>query len=339
MSNEISPLIKEKAPLILAEIKKAKTILLHCHPSPDPDSVGSALATKFALEQLGKKVMVIRGDSEIPQAFMHFPGADSILEKNFLEIDLAEFDLFISLDTADFKRVSSRGEVKFPAELFVIDIDHHPTNPSYGSINLVEFSYPATCQILFDLFTLWGVKLNTEIASNLFIGIYTDTGGFKYLGVTTKTFETVTQLSKFIPNISELITRMENSNTPTILRFEAIALNSIQVSDSGKFALASVSRKTLEENNIPTSDIRASEICAFMLTVTDWEITASAVEFEPNKVKYSFRSKDMKKHDVSIIASTFGGGGHKMAAGVTIEMPFEKSKEAVLSKVKELYKI
>ena len=65
--------IHEKAPLILAEIKKAKHILLHCHPSPDPDSVGSALAMKFAIEQLDREVTLIKGDSDIPETFV-FPG-------------------------------------------------------------------------------------------------------------------------------------------------------------------------------------------------------------------------------------------------------------------------
>ena len=186
--NDISPLIREKAPLILVEIKKAKSILLHCHPSPDPDSVGSALAMKFALESLGKKATVIRGDSEIPQAFMHFPGADQIVPKNFGEVDLKEFDLFISLDTAAIDRISTLGKLEFPASLFVIDIDHHRTNPGFGAINLIESSYPATAQILFDLFKEWGVPITADMAYNLFIGIYTDTGAFKYRETTVKTF-------------------------------------------------------------------------------------------------------------------------------------------------------
>src|SRR3954463_13074656 len=106
MLDPISPLIQEKAPVILAEIEKASSILLHCHPSPDPDSVGSALAMKFALEQLGKKVTVIRGDSEIPQAFMHFPGAGDIQSKSFGEVDLKNFDLFIIQDSGSPEMIS-----------------------------------------------------------------------------------------------------------------------------------------------------------------------------------------------------------------------------------------
>src|SRR5882724_10069578 len=114
MASDISPIIKEKAPIILAEIKKAKSILLHCHPLPDPDSVGSALAMKFALEQMGKKVTFIRGDSEIPRGFMHFPGAKEIVNKNFSEVDLQEFDLLISLDSGSKNMISQASPPSYP---------------------------------------------------------------------------------------------------------------------------------------------------------------------------------------------------------------------------------
>jgi len=87
MSIEISSELKEKVPLILAEINKAESVLLYCHPSPDPDSVCSALAMKLVLQQLGKKTAIIKGDSEIPEAFMHFPGAKEIIMKSYWEID------------------------------------------------------------------------------------------------------------------------------------------------------------------------------------------------------------------------------------------------------------
>jgi nanoRNase/pAp phosphatase (c-di-AMP/oligoRNAs hydrolase) len=86
--------IKELAPKVLEYINNSKSILLHCHPSPDPDSVGSVLAMKFVLESLNKKVTVIKGDSDIPEAFSHFPGFSDIVQKNYFEINKQDFDLF-----------------------------------------------------------------------------------------------------------------------------------------------------------------------------------------------------------------------------------------------------
>src|ERR1035437_290287 len=180
----MTDIVKKEAPKIFAAIKAANNILLHCHPSPDPDSVGSALAMKFALESLGKKATVIRGDSEIPQAFMHFPGADSIVPKNFFEVDLKEFDLFIIQDTGNLDRVSHLGEMKIPSSLPTIVIDHHISNHGFGTlVNLVDVSYPSTSLILFDLFKVWNIRITEDIAGDLFIGAYTDTGGFRYESV------------------------------------------------------------------------------------------------------------------------------------------------------------
>ena len=337
--NEISPIIKEKAPLILAEIQKAKSILLHCHPSPDPDSIGSALAMKFALEQMGKKATVIKGDSEIPRAFMHFPGANEIVNKNFFEIDLEDFDLMIALDSASPEMISRRGKVEFPESLKVIVIDHHMTNGGFGFIDLIEPSYPANCQVLFDLFHEWAVNITPDIASNLFIGIYSDTGGLKYPSVTAHTYNIASRLVANILDISKLILQAEYSNTPGFMAFESIALGSIELLCGGMFALSVVSNSTLKEKKISATDVKTSEISSFLLSVPEWEITASIVEIEPNKIKCSLRSSDHDKFDVSKLAILLGGGGHRVATGVILNMPLKEAKELVVEKIKSLYNI
>lgn len=337
--DDISPIIKEKAPLILAEIKKAKSILLHCHPSPDPDSVGSALAMKFALESMGKKVTVIKGDSDIPAAFMHFPGADQIVQKNFFEIDLKEFDLFIVLDSSTIDRVSSLKHIDFPKDLVFINIDHHQTNKNFAPINLVESSYPATAQILFDLFSEWGLKITHDIAANLFIGIYTDTGGLKYRGATVRTFQIAAELVKSVTDFSEVISYMENSNTPSSIAYQGLALNSIEVFLNGKLAIAAVSRQALDEKGIDDSDIGTGSISPILRTVIGWDIDVALLEVKSGEVKVGIRTRDENKYDVSKLAVALGGGGHKAAAGATIKLPIPEAKALVVSKAKELYNL
>jgi len=338
-TTEIAPIILEKAPLILAEIKKANNILLHCHPSPDPDSVGSALAMKFALEQLGKKATVIKGDSEIPQAFMHFPGAKDIVQKNYFEVDLKEYDLFIVLDTASLSRISTINNVILPDTISVIDIDHHFTNPGFGKINLVVSDYPATCQILFDLFSSWNINITPDIAANLFIGIYTDTGGFKFRGATPRTFEVAAKLTPVIPSFPKIISDMENSNSPEFIAFQGLALSSVETFFNGVLALSVVSNKALNARGIPSLVTSSSSISPQLITVSAWKIGGALVEIEPGKVKVSFRTSDSDNYDVSKLAIAVGGGGHKAAAAATIPLSIEKAKELVVSKAKELYNL
>lgn len=337
MSYEISPLVKEKAPLILAEIKKAKSILLHCHPSPDPDSVCSALAMKFALEQLGKKATVINGDSDIPEAFMHFPVAKEIIQKNFFEIDLKDFDLFIVQDSSKAEMVSKIKQVEFPANLKVIVIDHHNSNVGFGLINLIESSYPATAQVLYEVFKLWNIIINPEIAANLLMGIYTDTGGFKYTGTTSRTFQIAAELVELVPDFPKLISKMENSNTLSDLIFQGKALSSIDTFLNEKLALSLVPYSLIENTKIDDKNVSAGSISSILRTMGEYEIVGACIESAPNKVKVSFRSKDGNKYDVSKLAVALGGGGHKAAAGVNLNMSLDDAKKLVVSKIKELY--
>jgi len=336
---EVSPIIKEKASLILAEIQKAKSVLLHCHPSPDPDSVGSTLAMKAALEQMGKKATVIKGDSEIPAGFMHFPGADQIVQKNFFEMDLKDFDLFIILDTGSPTQISRLQPITLPFSIPSIVIDHHISNTGFAGLNLIEPSYPATAQILFDLFQEWGVKLDHDIASNLFMGIYTDTGGFKYSGTTKKTFAAAAALIELVPDFSKLISDMENSNTLADLSFKALALESVEVFGGGKIGLAVVSNEALKAKNIPLDKINTASVTYELRIVSAWAVSGILTEIEPGKIKMNFRSKDGDRYDVSKLAVAMNGGGHKAASGATMSGTLEEIKTKVVAKAKELYNL
>lgn len=337
-TNTTTALIREKAPLILAEIQKAKSILLHCHPSPDPDSVGSALAMKFAVEQLGKRATVIKGDSDIPHAFMHFPGAKDIVMKSWWEIDLDEYDLFIIVDSS-ITGVSRVQQAIPPSTMKIINIDHHRTNDGSGSINIVDPTYPATGQLLFDVFTAMGVEITTEIATNLFMGIYSDTGGFKYEGTSQATFSIAARLVAKAPNFCRIISHMENSSTVDDLRFQGIALSNIEILSKGKVALAIIPYSEIEKNNIPDVSITAGVISSILRRIGSCNVVGVIIEARPNKIKMSFRAQDAQKNDVSKLAVALGGGGHKAAAGAACDMPLAEAKQKVVEKIKELYNL
>ena len=338
-TSDISPEIAAKAPLILAEIKKAQNILLHCHPLPDPDSVCSALAMKFALEQLGKKATVIRGDSEIPQAFMHFPGAREIVGKAFFEIDLQEFDLFISLDSGSLNMISQARPPAMPLPLKTIIIDHHATNQEYGEINLVDTTSPAVAFILFQLFSLWDVKMTHEIATNLFMGIYTDTGGFRYAPTDYRVIGAASALAKAAPDFTESIFTMENSQSKESIYYQALALSSVETFLSENIAIASVSNEQLIAKHIPDECIRGLSISNILKSVIGWNVGVSLIERQPNEVKASFRTRNKESFDVSKLAASVGGGGHRGAAAAVIKLPLDEAKKLVVAKAKELYNL
>ena len=336
---DISPIVREKAPLILAEIKKAKSVLLHCHPSPDPDSVCSALAMKSVCEQLGVKATVIRGDSTyISDGFARFPGIDTIVGTHFGEIDITQFDLFIILDSGSPGMISYKATPVFPLPIRTIAIDHHKSNESYADINLIDVC-SSTAFALFELFTVWGVTITHDIALNLFMGIYTDSGGFKYPPTGYRDFEAAATLVKIAPDFTEAIFCLENSNSTESIYFETMALDSLKTYLQGNIAVTSVSFKALQEKGIVLDAIH-TDIPNKLKSVVGWNVGMIFTEREPRHIKVSMRSRNGERFDVSKLAVALGGGGHRAAAGIRFtDMSMEEAQKVVISKAQELFNL
>ncbi|MDE2037856.1 MAG: DHH family phosphoesterase [Patescibacteria group bacterium] len=339
MTEGISPAIAEKAPLILAEIEKASSILMHCHPLPDPDSVGSALAMKMALEGMGKKATVIKGDSSIPRAFAHFPGASEIEERSFSDVDLSKYDLFISLDSGSRSMVSQAHPPALPLPIRTVVIDHHVTNETYGDINLVDASSPAVAFILFQLFSVWKVPLTHDIATDLFMGIYTDTGGFRYAPTDWRVIAAASELARNAPDFTETIFKMENSQSKEAIYFQALAFSSVETFLGDSVAIAAVSHRQLAEKHIPEECIRGIGISNILKSVIGWNVGVSLIERVEGEVKVSLRTRDRDRFDVSKLAAALGGGGHRAAAAAVLHMPLDEAKKLVVAKAKELYNL
>lgn len=322
---------------IWSEIKKAKNILLTLHPSPDGDSIGSNLALFHALTKMGKKVTLLGGDSEFPKNFSTLPGADKILPKNFFQINQSDFDLFIIADIASPNLISRQGEIVFDKNLKTIIIDHHQSNPKFADINLVNAKIPAACQLVYDLFQDNHIKITKEIAACLFVGIYTDTGGFKYINTTYKTFLAVANLSKINPKFDKFIFEIENNDHPDRLKFLSIILGSIKTYFSGKVAIASLDFETIKEKDINNSVINSSEVSSLVKSIIGWDIGISMIEYRPNYVKISFRTRDASKYDLTKISTAVGGGGHIAAAGATINGSLADATDIILKNLKLVY--
>lgn len=334
MSEKISQL----APQILEVIQTSKNILLHCHPSPDPDSVGSVLAMMHALRTLGKNVTVIAGDSEIPQAFSSLPGFDQIVKKNYFEIDLSKFDLFLILDSSSLNMVSSKGKVIFPDNLKTVVIDHHSSNSGFAQVNLVETTYPATTQIIFDLLKTWNINISSDIAACLILGLYTDTGGFQYLpNNPSYTFEVAKELSAIYPEFPKLIFQLDNSNDAGRIIFEGLALSSIKLYFNHQVAISEIRLKDWKNKGVTLEDTQKSDVANKLKSVIGWEIGISFIEREKDLVNVSMRTRDSDKYDLSKLATSLGGGGHKAAAGATINKPFDEAKRLLLENIKNCY--
>jgi bifunctional oligoribonuclease and PAP phosphatase NrnA len=202
---------------------------------------------------------------------------------------------------------------------------------------LVAPEYVATAEILADIFKIWKIKLNGEIASSLYIGIYTDSGGFKYKTTTPRTYEIAAELVKFIPDFSEIISNTENGNDKKYIEYLGAALNSVEFYLNDKVIVSAVAYDDILKMQIEKEDTSSvNTLNDILRSIEGIEISATFVEEEKGLVRVSMRAL-RDEFDVSKIAVIFGGGGHKLAAGMNMKMPLDQAKEEFRKAVTEAY--
>jgi len=327
--------MKEIAFKIKNEIEAASNILLHCHPYPDPDSVCSTLALQDVLVGMGKRVIIIRGDSDIPANLADLENLESIKNLEWAQVDKMAYDLFIILDSSSLSHVSQKVEVVIPNGMTTIVIDHHKTNTQFGAINLIEGDYASTMQILYELFNLWGLSLSKTVALYLFVGIYTDTGGFRYPVATLDVFQVASALVRLQPDYHTLLFSIENNKSPIELEMLGLALSSIEKHHNDRIVFSSISHLEIKKRQLTRGEAMEGLVADTLRSVQGWHVVASLVEAEPGVVTVSLRTRDELKYDMSLIATHVGvkGGGHRGAAGTTIHKGLMQAKEELLEKL------
>lgn len=324
-------------PAVLTQIQSAvqasQRILLHLHPTPDGDSMGSALAFWHFFKSLGKEVTVISGDSAVPEYLAHLPGADQIEPHPFDQVDLAQYDLFVILDSAALTQISRNAPVEFPEHLNTIVIDHHATNTGFGKINWIEAEYPATCQMVYELLEAWPAEISADMARCLFVGLFTDTGGFQYPPVSAKTLHAAAKLAECAPDFPQMLFPIANTFSAGHLRFQGLALHNIELHHNDSIALSAVSYEQLVSKDIQPDEADKSGVANQLKSVVGWEVGVALAEIDPGHVKASFRTRDPERFHLGKIAASLGGGGHQAAAGLTLKMPLEQAKYEILQAI------
>src|SRR5205807_40472 len=170
-------------------IRGHERFLVTTHENPDGDALGSLLAMKLALDQLGKdSVMVLHSEAPLPGEYHFMPLAE--LRRRWPE-DVSE-RILVALDCANESRIGDE-EVLGRVPL-TLDIDHHHDNTRFGDINLIVSDASSTGEVLRDLFRELEVELTPDIAEALYIALVTDTGRFQYANTTPKALRLAAEL-------------------------------------------------------------------------------------------------------------------------------------------------
>jgi bifunctional oligoribonuclease and PAP phosphatase NrnA len=306
-------------------VRSHDRFLITTHENPDGDSLGSILAMKLALEQLGKDaVMYLSGETPLPSEYT-FMSLDGITRK--LPDDAGE-RVVLALDCANARRIGPDPAVLERAPL-VIDIDHHHDNSRFGDINVVVASASSTGEVLRDLFEVMGIELTPDIAEALYIAIVTDTGRFQYANTTPKALRVAAELVEAGANVHRVFQTVYENVAFAKLKLLAKALERARVYEGGRMIVSHLERGDFEAAG--AEEPFSEGIIDYLRAVEGAEIAALIREPPTQngplrRVSLRTRAEDI---DVSAIARKSGGGGHPQAAGFSSESSVEEITDFV----------
>jgi len=307
-------------------VEKSNKIAVAAHADPDGDSIGSIMALREILKTKGKDVdFFING--EIPFNYKFIKD----LDKASLSYKEKKYDLFFALDSSDEERLADKVDIMKNSKK-TICIDHHKTNKGYCNLNIIEPDFSSTGEIIYEIFKTLKYEINERAAENIFIAIITDTGKFIYDNAGYKTFENVSDLLKLNINKNEIVKNLYSSEPKNIFKLKADFFNSTEFFMEDKVALSCLFKENLKKYNLSLKDIDG--LVERLRDIENVEISILIKELDDKTYKISMRS--LGNSDVSKVCETFGGGGHKNAAGFKIDnIEFATLKKLILEEVEK----
>ena len=297
------------------------------HENPDGDALGSMLGLTLGLRALGKDtVMYLSGDAPLPGEY-RFLALDDLQRGPPADL---ESRVLVALDVASESRIGPDPEPVLSRAELVIDVDHHHDNTRFGAANLIIADASSTAEIVRDVLGELGVPLTPEIAEPLYVGLVTDTGRFQYSNTTPKALRLAAELVEAGADVHGIFRRVYETVQFAKLKLLARALDRAQLYEGGRLV---VSYLLKDDFGAVGADEPYSEgIVDYLRSVEGSEMVALIRESprgDGPARRVSLRSSH-DEIDVSAIARKAGGGGHRQAAGVTLQAPMEEARARVL---------
>ncbi len=311
---------------VIARLEAAERIVITAHVNPDGDASGSSLALALFMRARGKTVRLA-----IPMNDLGAPGVLETFQSFRNDSPIEAPDLFVCLDCATVPRLALP-ELRNKAGVWpTLNIDHHASNTRYGHLNYVIDDYSSTGEVIYDIAKAAGWPIDRDIAEALWVAIVTDTGRFSYSSTSPSTLRCGADLLACgvrAPWLNdELFCIKDRKEHDIYLR----ALSSLETWYDGKVAVITLTERDYEETgctksctetfaDIPRS-VRGSVIAVFLYRL-------------PGDPKTHASIRARAPYSASALAQIFGGGGHELAAGATLDMGIDAAKAAIKAELK-----
>jgi phosphoesterase RecJ-like protein len=279
------------------------------HQRPDGDCIGSIVAVVRVLKSLGIEAVGLNRDA-VPATLESFVQDTPLFLAEDFEPDS---HLAVTVDSADFKRVGERLNELFPE--VALNIDHHISNRNYGAENIVISEACATAEILAGIFLDLGYEIDAVTAQNLYVGIATDTGQFRFPSTTPDTFEIARRLCEHGANPSEAAYQLYERESFAKIQLLQSFLDSLHLEFDKRVCIGLLENGVYEKTGATIDDAEGLVDYARSIDGVDVGVL---IEDRSGAIKVSLRAKD-PFYRVDQVAKKFGGGGHACAAGLNIE--------------------
>jgi bifunctional oligoribonuclease and PAP phosphatase NrnA len=297
----------------IAAIDGAEQILLACHQGPDGDALGSMLGLALALRKRGRKTFASWGSVPfaVPRHYAFLPGLDLLSPP---EQAPATPELMVTFDCGSIERLGTlESNARAAKELVVID--HHVSNSSFGTINLIDPNVAASAVVVYKLLAKMGIPLDREIAACLYTGILTDTGSFKYRNTTPEIHQIAADLISYDIGHDEIVRIVYDNHPVGFLKLLAVTLDRAEVIADVGMIWTWIEQADLQAAGIGMEDTDA--LIDVIRTADGLDVACVLKQQSDGSYKASMRSKGAT--NVGAVCESFGGGGHALAAGFSAE--------------------
>src|SRR4029453_1186549 len=318
-----------KAPeALLQRLRDGRRLLITSHLSPDGDAVGSSLAMARLLRGLGKSTLVWLRD-EVPAIYRLLPGAERIHTGAAPPAGYpGDFDTVVVMECPTLERTGLEKELKGPR---VLNIDHHLGNSLYGDVNWVETSAPACGELVHRIAQALRLRIDAETAAILYLPLVPDTGNFRFSNATPEAYDAAAALVRAGARPEDVSLWIFESQPEATVRLMGEMIGSLQRHADGRVATALLTAEMFARAGANAGD--SEGLVDIPRSIAGVDAVGLLREVGDRQYKISLRTRAAV--DVERIASRWGGGGHKNAAGARLEGPLAEVRGTVVAGLEE----
>ncbi|MBJ7339488.1 bifunctional oligoribonuclease/PAP phosphatase NrnA [Mycolicibacterium sp.] len=300
----------------------ADSVSVVCHVYPDADTIGAGLALALVLERLGKRVEVgFAAPSLLPESLQSLPGGHLLVDPDAMRDDS---DLVVTVDIPGINRLGAlRGLADSGHEVLVID--HHASNQLFGTANYVDPSADSTTMLVAELLDAWGEPFDQRVAHCLYAGLTTDTGSFRW--ASARAHRLAARLLELGVDNASISRTLLDTHPFSWLPMLSRVLSSAQLLPDAVNGRGLVYAVVGHQEWCDARPEEVESIVDIVRTTAQAEVAAVFKEIEPQHWTVSMRSKS--EVDLAAVASGFGGGGHRLAAGYSATGPADEVVKAL----------